>query len=117
MSAGVALVADLLLVLAVAAAFSLSGRLFGPNSRREGDALEPYETGLRPLAPPGERMSPLFIRFAVLFVVFDVDLAFLLPWALTRPALSLPLAVSATLFSGLVGFMLIYFWRKGALEC
>ena len=117
MNAGFALLADLAVVLALVVAFSCAGTLLGPRSKREGDALEPYETGMRPIASAAPRMSPMFLRYAVLFVVFDVDLAFLLPWALSRPALSLPLAVSAPLFTGLVGFMLVYFWRKGALEC
>ena len=59
----------------------------------------------------------LYWRFAVLFVVFDVDLAFLLPWALTRGAVTAGQLAAMTIFVGLLGFMLAYFWRKGALEC
>ena len=62
-------------------------------------------------------MTVLYHRFAVLFVVFDVDLAFLLPWALNRPALNLVSMTAITFFTLIVLFMLAYFWRKGALEC
>ena len=57
------------------------------------------------------------IFLAVLFVVFDVDLAFLLPWAMTRGALTLTAMVAMTVFLLLMLMMLGYFWRKGALEC
>lgn len=108
---------NLLVVLALTGAFASAGRLLGPRGRHEGDADMPYETGLPPLAPAHERMTVLYHRFAVLFVVFDVDLAFLLPWALNRPALDLPAVLAITIFTGLLLFMLAWFWRKGALEC
>ncbi len=104
-------------VLLIVTAFANSGKLLGPRSRREGDADMPYETGLPPLAPANEHMTVLYWRFAVLFVVFDVDLAFLLPWALSRPALDEVTLAAITGFTALVLFMLGYFWRKGILEC
>ena len=112
-----ALAVNFLAVLAITGLFTNAGKLFGPKSVREGDADMPYETGLPPLSPAHERMTVLYHRFAVLFVVFDVDLAFLLPWALNKPALG-PLSMAAiTGFTLTVLFMLAYFWRKGALEC
>ncbi|MBI4371505.1 MAG: NADH-quinone oxidoreductase subunit A [Elusimicrobia bacterium] len=108
---------NLLAVLALTGFFAAAGRLFGPAGRREGDADMPYETGLPPLAPAHEPMTALYHRFAVLFVVFDVDLAFLLPWALNRPAFDAAGLAAATVFTVLVLFMLAYFWRKGVLEC
>jgi NADH:ubiquinone oxidoreductase subunit 3 (subunit A) len=62
-------------------------------------------------------MTVLYHRFAVLFVVFDVDLAFLLPWALNRRSLDAAALSAITVFALLVLLMLAYFWRKGALEC
>lgn len=112
---------NVLAVLALVAVFSVSGRvsawLFNEKATHEGDGYLPYETGLAPIAPAYGRMSVLYYRFAVLFVVFDVDLAFVLPWALNRGALGLEQAVAFSVFIGLVGLMLAYFWRKGALEC
>jgi NADH:ubiquinone oxidoreductase subunit 3 (subunit A) len=112
-----AIAIDVLLVLVLVLAFSNSGRLLGPRPRHEGDADLPFETGERPIEPAIAHMSVLYYRFAVLFVVFDVDLAFLLPWALNRGSLTLAAMVSVTVFAGLVAFMLAYFWRRGALEC
>ncbi len=112
-----ALVVNLLTVLAVTGLFANAGKLFGPKVRHQGDGDMPYETGLPPLAPAHERMTVLYYRFAVLFVVFDVDLAFMLPWALNRPTLDLLSMSVVTGFILLILFMLGYFWRKGMLEC
>lgn len=108
---------NLLAVLAIVSLFASAGRLFGPRSKHEGDADMPYETGLPPLSAGHERMTALYWRYAVLFVVFDVDLALLLPWALARPALDAAALSAVTVFTFLVLFMLAYFWRKGVLEC
>jgi NADH-quinone oxidoreductase subunit A len=112
-----ALLVNAAAVLAVVSLFANAGKLFGPRSRHEGDADMPYETGMPPLSPANERMTVLYWRFAVLFVVFDVDLAFLLPWALSRPALDGATVAAITAFTALVLLMLAYFWRKGVLEC
>ena len=112
-----ALAVNFLAVLAITGLFTNAGKLFGPKSKHLGDADMPYETGLPPLSPAHERMTVLYHRFAVLFVVFDVDLAFLLPWALNKPALTAASMAAISGFTLLVLFMLAYFWRKGALEC
>ena len=112
-----ALAVNFLVVLAITGLFTNAGKLFGPKSVREGDADMPYETGLPPLSSAHERMTVLYHRFAVLFVVFDVDLAFLLPWALNKPGLDAVSMAAITGFTLTVLFMLAYFWRKGALEC
>lgn len=112
-----AIALNFLFVLLIVAALSFSGRFLGPRPRHEGDAEEPFETGLLPLEPALGKMSVLYYRFAVLFVVFDVDLAFFLPWALNSRNLNLEMMASGSLFMGLLVFMLVYFWRKEVLEC
>jgi NADH:ubiquinone oxidoreductase subunit 3 (subunit A) len=112
-----ALGVNALIVLALTGVFTNAGRLFGPRSVHRGDGDLPYEAGMPPLSPAHERMTVLYHRFAVLFVVFDVDLAFLLPWALNRPGLDAAAMAAITSFTAVVLFMLVYFWRKGALEC
>lgn len=112
-----ALAVNGLVVLAITGIFANAGRMFGPRPKHLGDADMPYETGLPPLAPAYERMTVSYWRYAVLFVVFDVDLAFLLPWALSKPVLDLDSMLAITGFTALVLLMLAYFWRKGVLEC
>lgn len=106
-----------LVVLGITGFFANAGKLFGPKPEHKGDAELPYETGMPPLAPAYERMTVSYWRFAVLFVVFDVDLAFLLPWAVAKPAVDLTSLLAITGFTAVVLLMLAYFWRKGVLEC
>lgn len=112
-----ALLINAVVVLGITGVFTNAGRLFGPKPKHQGDADLPYETGMVPLAPAYERMTVSYWRFAVLFVVFDVDLAFLLPWALCKPVLDAASMLALTGFIALVLLMLAYFWRKGVLEC
>jgi NADH:ubiquinone oxidoreductase subunit 3 (subunit A) len=112
-----ALGVNALIVLALTGAFTNAGRILGPRSVHRGDGDLPYEAGMPPLSAPHARMTVLYHRFAVLFVVFDVDLAFLLPWALNRRELDAASLASITGFTLVVLLMLAYFWRKGALEC
>lgn len=113
----VALGLNALVVFLVVFAFANAGKLLGPKPVHEGDADIPYETGMRPIEPAVDRMAVLYYRFAVLFVVFDVDLAFLLPWAFGRAGLTLEQMATMTFFVAMIGLMLAYFWRKGVLEC
>ena len=106
-----------LAVLGIVGAFAAAGRLLGPRPKHQGDGEMPYETGLPPLASAHEKMTVSYWRYAVLFVVFDVDLAFLLPWAIARPALDFTSVCAITGFTALILLMLAYFWRKGVLEC
>ncbi|MGH9318610.1 MAG: NADH-quinone oxidoreductase subunit A [Vicinamibacteria bacterium] len=94
-----------------------SGRFLGPKPRHEGDADKPYETGLLPIEVASEKMTVLYYRFAVLFVVFDVDLVFLLPWVSSGRPLALLEVIAVTVFVAVLGLMLVYFWRKGVLDC
>src|SRR2546427_1927781 len=94
---------NVLLVAAVAVGLSLSSRIFGPKSRIEGDKGLPFETGMPPLEPVPPKIPVMYYRYAVLFVVFDVDLAFLVPWVWLRHSLSLTAMVSMSAFFLLVG--------------
>jgi NADH:ubiquinone oxidoreductase subunit 3 (subunit A) len=113
----IALSINAALVLVLVWLFSSANGWFGPASVHAGDGMLPYETGMPPIEPAIDRMSVVYYRFAVLFVVFDVDLAFLLPWAVNRGTLDSTQLWAITAFVALVMFMLCYFWRQGALEC
>jgi NADH-quinone oxidoreductase subunit A len=106
-----------LFILALAVAFIavLLGQLFGPHrpTRRKSD---PYESGMKPIGPGIRRMSVRFYLIAVLFILFDIEVIFFLPWAVVFRDLKVTGFVEMTIFIGilLVGF--IYAWKKGALE-
>ena len=113
-----ALLINFIFVALLVGALASASSLLGPRRRLLGDKGLPYETGMPPMASlPHGRMWASYHRLAILFVVFDVDLAFLAPWTLLRWSLDLRMMLSLTVFMGLVAATLAYVWRKGALEC
>ena len=79
--------------------------------------LAPYESGIEPeRLPSGERFSVKFYVVAILFIVFDVETVFLLPWAVQARALGWAGFVSVGIFVFILTVGLIYEWKKGALE-
>jgi NADH-quinone oxidoreductase subunit A len=97
-------------------AFASVSRLLGGKSRQIGEGELPYETGMRPIEPAIERMTVPYIRYALLFVLFDIETAFLLPWVQLRGLLDPTLMASFTLFIALLSFLLAYVWKKGVLR-
>lgn len=76
----------------------------------------PYESGMLPLGDTRERFSIKFYMVAILFIVFDIEVVFLVPWAVQFRQLGLFGFIEMLIFIAvlLVGF--IYVWKKGALE-
>jgi len=99
--------------LAVIALFLPS--LLGPR-RPTPIKLEPYESGMRPFSLPRHRFPVHYYMVAILFVLFDIEVLFLYPWAVLLRQLRWFGIVEMGVFLGilLVGF--IYAWRKGALD-
>ncbi len=76
----------------------------------------PYESGMSPLGSTRERFSMNFYVVAILFIVFDVETVFLLPWAVEMRTLGWGGFASAGIFIVILTVGLIYEWKKGALE-
>jgi NADH-quinone oxidoreductase subunit A len=76
----------------------------------------PYESGMVPLGNPRERFSVKFYVVAILFIVFDVETIFLLPWAVSARQLGWAGFAAAGIFIFILTVGLIYEWKKGALE-
>ena len=87
-----------------------------PDVRPVGAKLKPYECGIPPESEPRGRYSVRFYIIAILFVIFDVEVIFLFPWAVKYAELGLYGLVTMFVFLGilLVGYVWIY--KKGALE-
>ncbi len=77
---------------------------------------QPFETGNIPISLPGERFSVKFYPIAILFVLFDIEIIFLFPWAVVFRNLGVVGFISMTLFIGVLILGLVYAWRKGALQ-
>ena len=76
----------------------------------------PYESGMVPLGGTRERFSVKFYVVAILFIVFDVETVFLLPWAVEARALGWGGFAAAMIFTFILTVGLVYEWKKGALE-
>ena len=99
----------------VATAMLLANRFLGPK-RPHPDKAKPFECGVEPIALPAGRVPIHFYVLAMLFVVFDVELVFLFPWAVVLKELGWFGLIEMALFLGIVVAAFVYAWKKGALE-
>lgn len=76
----------------------------------------PYESGIDPLGSTRARFSVNFYVVAILFIVFDVETVFLLPWAVVMREVGMAGFVSAAIFIFILTVGLVYEWKKGALQ-
>ena len=106
-----------LLAVSVALPFLMMfvGNLFGPK-RKNARKMEPYESGMRPLGPAVRRMPVRFYLIAVLFIRFDIEVIFFLPWAVTFKQLGLFGFIEMVVFIAILLVGYIWVWKKGALE-
>ncbi|MBN1249596.1 MAG: NADH-quinone oxidoreductase subunit A [Anaerolineae bacterium] len=77
--------------------------------------LQIYESGNPTFGETWIEFKPQYYLYGLAFVAFDVEAAFLFPWALAYQKLALYAVVEAIIFVALLGFGLIYVWRKGWL--
>ena len=93
----------------------LTGRL-GPKRPNENKSSV-YECGIKPEVDARRRFSVKFYLVAILFVVFDIEVAFLIPWAVVfRSLTGLGVLWEMALFLGVLVVGLVYVIRKGALQ-
>jgi NADH-quinone oxidoreductase subunit A len=104
------LAATVLAVGILALSYLLSHR------RRSRTDLSPYECGVDPIEPSGKRYTVRFYMVAMLFILFDIEAAFLYPWATVFRDLGTPGFLEMALFIGVLLVGLLYCWRRGALE-
>ena len=103
-----------LTVLVAVIAITL-GMLFGPK-RPTSRKAAPYESGMTPLGPGNRRMPVRYYLVAVLFILFDIEVVFFLPWAVTFRQLGLFGLIEMIIFIVILLVGYIYAWKRGALE-
>ena len=91
------------------------GTIFGPKKNTEAKSM-PYESGMTPYGEGTRRMPVRFYLIAVLFILFDIEVVFFLPWAITFRQLGLFGLVEMIIFIVILLVGYVYAWKKGALE-
>ena len=84
--------------------------------RHSQTAVTPYECGVPTFGNARERFSVKFYLVAVLFILFDIEIVFLYPWAVAFDQLGLMAIIEMFLFIALLLVGYVYVWKKGALE-
>jgi NADH-quinone oxidoreductase subunit A len=108
-------------LFALATAFALGSvavsQIVGPK-RPNRAKLEAYECGIEPSPEPvgGGRFPIRFYLTAMLFIIFDIEIIFLYPWAVTFDALGLFGFVEMIIFIFTVFIAYAYVWRRGGLD-
>ena len=91
------------------------GYLFGPKKESAAKSM-PYESGMNPYGEGTRRMPVRFYLIAVLFILFDIEVVFFLPWAITFLQLGLFGLIEMVVFIAILLVGYVYAWKKGALE-
>ncbi|HYP68881.1 MAG TPA: NADH-quinone oxidoreductase subunit A [Thiobacillaceae bacterium] len=109
----------ILLFILVGLAFGVvpivAGWLLGPN-RPDSQKLSPYECGFEAFEDARMKFDVRYYLIAILFILFDLEIAFLFPWAVVLKEIGLFGFVAMAIFLGILVIGFIYEWMKGALE-
>ena len=110
---------SILLLFALAVGFGaftvFISQLLGPKVVTP-EKLAPYECGVPPVGDARERQSVKFYLVAMVFLLFDIEVAFLYPWAMALRQLGWNGFVQVVVFMLLLLAGYVYVWRKGALD-
>ena len=91
------------------------GFLIG-QGRKDEDKLSPYECGFEAFNDSRMKFDVRYYLVAILFIIFDLEIAFLFPWAVSLDAVGKFGLLSMALFLAILVVGFIYEWKKGALE-
>src|SRR5438128_8108052 len=105
----------ILVGIGVGVAPMVLGRLLGPH-RPNPEKLSPYECGFEAFEDARMKFDVRYYLVAILFILFDLEIAFLFPWAVSLNAIGLFGFVSMMIFLGILVVGFVYEWVKGALE-
>jgi NADH-quinone oxidoreductase subunit A len=93
----------------------LLGKLVGP-SRPDAEKLSPYECGFEAFEDARMKFDVRYYLVAILFILFDLEIAFLFPWAIVLKEIGTLGFVTMMIFLAILVVGFIYEWMKGALE-
>lgn len=99
----------------VSVALALLPRFFA-SSKIEEEKVMAYECGFEPKSLPKHRFGVRFYLIAMLFVIFDLEVAFIFPWAVSLTKIGYDGFWSMVVFLAVLTVGFLYEWGKGALE-
>jgi NADH-quinone oxidoreductase subunit A len=94
----------------------LLGNKFLGSGRTDSEKLSPYECGFEAFEDARMRFDVRYYLVAILFIAFDLEIAFVFPWAVVFRQLGVVGLVEMGIFLGLLVLGFVYVWKKGALE-
>ena len=86
------------------------------SQKPDSEKVSPYECGFEAFADSRGQFDVRFYLVAILFIIFDLEVAFLFPWAISLGAIGMFGFWSMISFLGILTIGFVYEWRKGALE-
>ena len=105
----------LFISIGIGVGFIFLNLLFSPNNP-DSEKLSAYECGFEPFQDSRMEFDVRFYLVAILFIIFDLEIAFLFPWAISLGSLGALGFWSMMVFLGILTIGFIYEWKKGALE-
>ena len=103
-------------IAAVIALAMVGGSLLAARQKPYAEKLSAYECGFEAFDDARRRFDVRFYLVAILFIIFDLEVAFLFPWAISLGAIGMFGFWSMMIFLGVLTVGFVYEWKKGALE-
>ena len=105
----------LIVATGIGVALIVIGNVLGPK-RPNAEKLSPYECGFAAFEDARMQFDVRYYLIAILFIVFDLEIAFVFPWAVVFKEIGITAIVAMAIFLGILVIGFIYEWKKGALE-
>ncbi|MFQ5964611.1 MAG: NADH-quinone oxidoreductase subunit A [Candidatus Scalinduaceae bacterium] len=109
----------ILIILIVVAGFAIANIVISALLGRHKPSVEklsPYECGIEPTGAARERFSVKFYLIAMMFVIFDIEVVFLYPWAVVFKSLQLFGLIEMAIFIIILLICYVYIWKRGGFE-
>ena len=103
-------------VAIVVSAALLGSSIIWAKSNPDNEKLSTYECGFEPFENARVKFDIRFYLVAILFIIFDLEVAFLFPWAITLGKIGVFGYISMMIFLAVLTVGFVYEWKKGALE-
>ena len=100
----------------IAGAVIFLNKILGPKGKLTEAKKEPFECGVDPISQPSGHFSIKFYLIAMLFILFDVEIVWLFPWAVVLKEMKWTGLIEMFSFLAVLVIGFLYAWKKGALE-